>query len=369
MKKVLTIGGVMHDIFIEYERSHMIHLTDEQQKRSFILLEEGKKIEIKNIDSYVGGGAANSAVSFERLGFETEAFFKIGSDTGSTFILGDLQKNGVKLDYIVRSEDQKTGTSFIIPCPSGNRTVLVYRGANQNIEEKELPLKAIANCDQLYVTSLSQAAAKLLIPITVEAKKYNKQVACNPGGSQLKEGSQFLINSLPNIDILILNGFETQECMAALGQAFPDVQQKLKQQTQEKKPKLPQLLQAPISYKSICFNLKDYFKTIMAQGPQIVVVTNGAEGVYVAHQNIIYFYQGLKVKIVSTVGAGDAFGSCFVGYLLRGKSIEESLMAGIINSASVIGHIGTQTGLLHFDEIEERMAKIDKSLLQRFELK
>jgi len=367
MKKVITLGGVMRDIFIEYESAQMLHLQGTENEQSFILLEEGRKIDIKNIAYHVGGGAANSAVSFARLGFTVEAFFKIGDDLEGAYIIDELTKEKVSTKHVVRSQDHQTGSSFIIPCASGNKAILAYRGANVTLQEDELPWDAIASCDQLYITSLSEHASQLLLPITNFAKQHNKAVAVNPGSSQLGQGAQILRDSLKNIDILILNSDEAQEFMLALVETNTQLQSEVMHTpAQEKNLQKPQLLQSPMTYQHICFSFPQYFREVLSRGPKIVVVTNGAEGVYVATKDAIYFYPSLPSIVLSTIGAGDAFGSCFVASLLYGKNIEQSLIAGIINSCSVIEHLGTQTGLLTQQKLEDKLKQANISLLQKF---
>ena len=365
MKKILTIGGAMRDIFIQHERPETLHLHTVDREKTFIILEEGKKIEVQELASYIGGGAVNSAVSFVRLGFSTESFFKIGVEQDGDFILDILKKKGVSIEHVVRTDQVATGTSFIIPSKSGDRTVLVYRGANITLTEKELPKEAIQACDQLYITSLSGPASELLIPITDIAKKYNKPIATNPGTSQLIAGAETLKKSLSNIEILILNTFEAQLLMASLT-AIPTLSGII--QAQSKKNLIPKLLQEPMDPSTACFILAHYIKEVLSRGPRLVVVTNGAEGVYVGTHDTIYFHPSLPTKVVSTLGAGDAFGSCFVAQIINGKSIEDALRSGIINSISVIEYLDTQTGLLDASELEKRLKKVDPSLLQTFPL-
>src|SRR5690348_5266742 len=85
---------------------------------------------------------------------------------------------------------------------------------------------------------------------------------------------------------------------------------------------LPELLKKPLGSATTCFTLKQFFNAVHECGPKIIVVTNGAEGVYASDNNSIYFHPSIKINIVSSIGAGDAFGSCFVGQLAHNKSIE-----------------------------------------------
>ena len=363
MKKILTIGGAMRDIFIQHEHVETLNLHTTDKEQSFIILEQGHKIEVDKLAHYTGGGAANSAVSFARLGFSVESFFKVGADQEGNSIVQALEKENVSTNHVLRSKQVATGTSFIIPGSKGNRTVLVYRGANLTIQENELPRSAMKNTDQIYVTSLSGPAAKLLVPIAKIAKEYGKPVAVNPGTSQLKAGPTMLKAALENIDILILNSYEAQLLMTSLTMMLPKV--KLEQ---KKEKFIPKLLRTPLGPSTTCFTLPQFFHEVISHGPQIVVVTNGSEGVYVAANKKIYFHPSLKTTIVSTIGAGDAFGSCFVAQLAQGKSVEDALRCGIINSTAVIEYLDTQTGLLHTNELEKRLKQLDQSHLKTFTL-
>ena len=123
--KVLTIGGATQDVFILHKCLETALLETTAGKRSFLLLEEGKKIEVKDIDYHTGGGATNSATALKQLGFDAIPFCKIGSDQQADFIIDDLQARGLSTELLLQSSSTPTSVSFIIPCPSGDRTVLV----------------------------------------------------------------------------------------------------------------------------------------------------------------------------------------------------------------------------------------------------
>lgn len=365
-KKVLTIGGAVRDLFLEYENPYTLELDN----RTYILLEEGRKFDLNKLSIHVGGGGANSASSFKQLGFDVQAFFKVGNDHDGTFILESLQSRGVQTNYAIVADNVQTGISCIIPTPSGNRTVLVYRGANATLQSDEIPFDAIDNCDQLYVTSLTDASSLQLLPITTHAKKCNKIVAVNPGGSQLRTHGATLCKSLLNIDIFILNSLEAKQLMYCFVQDQVVPEEQLVVLSASHAPDHePTLLRVIMEYKQKSFSLRNYFKSILSQGPKIAVVTDGAQGVYVAHKDTIYFYPSLPVQVVSSIGAGDAFGSTFTAMLLHGKSIEDALIAGIIQASNVISSVGTQTGLAKLTDLQKQLAQADKTLLQKHVLK
>jgi len=206
------------------------------------------------------------------------------------------------------------------------------------------------------------------------AKQNNVPVAINPGISQLAHGTNVLKESLANIDILILNSAEAQIFMLALVQGDKSYQEVLEccNKGTPTGINLPSdqayLLCNTLSYENRFFSIRQFFKEVLKMGPSIVVVTNGCNGVYVASEHQAMFCPSAKVAVTNTVGCGDAFGSCFVASLLLGYSIEDALINGNTNSASVLQHPGAKTGLLTKVQLQEQRTSLDRNLLQRFNL-
>jgi sugar/nucleoside kinase (ribokinase family) len=102
--------------------------------------------------------------------------------------------------------------------------------------------------------------------------------------------------------------------------------------------------------------LAAFFRALARLGPKHVVVTDGGRGAFVASSAEILFAPALNSKVVGTAGAGDALGATFATYVTLGLPVEQSLRAATINSASVVGHIDTQTGMLRREELDRRLA-------------
>lgn len=321
--KVLTIGGATQDIFLHYKDLDTISLPQNHDKKNYILLEEGSKIDLKQINYYSGGGSTNAAVSFKRLGFNVSAIFKLGKDFQGDFILNDLKKENIDVSHVVYSDTLPTATSVIFPCPSGDRVVLADRGANKDLNIEDFSLEIIKNYDAIYITSLSGNSANIFFKITEYAKKHKVFVAINPGINQLKSNIPEFIKTLQNVDILTLNNSEAIELYSSLINKRP-------------------------------FTIEEFFKKISLLGPKIITITNGANGVSAFENNTIYFHPSIAPKkIINTLGAGDAFGSCFVANILLGLEIEVALFSGVINSYSVISNEGAKIGLLSLDQLKE----------------
>ena len=89
---------------------------------------------------------------------------------------------------------------------------------------------------------------------------------------------------------------------------------------------------------------------------QVVVITDGGNGAYAFDGKNYYFCPVFNSKVISTLGAGDAFASTFCAALSRtNKNVGESLMYASVNSASVVSKFGATEGLLNFDKIELKL--------------
>ena len=92
-------------------------------------------------------------------------------------------------------------------------------------------------------------------------------------------------------------------------------------------------------------------------GSKQVVITDGPAGAY-SHDGGKYWYMPtMEAPVVERTGAGDAFGSGFMGAMLTGKPVEECLKWGACNSASVLGYVGPQAGLLTIEKMGEWLGK------------
>ncbi|HBS47777.1 TPA: carbohydrate kinase [Candidatus Dependentiae bacterium] len=366
-KKVLTVGGVTCDFFLEMDGKGLdyISLTDEGKRVSFIAFHEGNKVDLTGLHQYSGGGAGNAAVSFSKQGVETAVFCKVGNDSFGKSILEEFNNFGISTKHVLVDEKLTTASSFIISSQSGERTILVNRGANTNIKLESFASSVLEEVDGIYITALSGKSAEILLPILQMAHEKNILVALNPGVAQLKGGKNCILNGLKFIDILILNEVEA----AVLAETFCNCGFNLsnKQLENSNNKNIPEFLQKPIFAKGErMVSLTDFCSSLIALGPKIVLVTNGSAGAYAFSEKAVFYHAILPVNVVNTIGAGDAFGSTFVGSFLSGKNIEQSMRFATINSASVVGVEDAKSGLLSKKEIEERSLEIRRDFFSQF---
>jgi sugar/nucleoside kinase (ribokinase family) len=105
-------------------------------------------------------------------------------------------------------------------------------------------------------------------------------------------------------------------------------------------------------------NVGKLLRLMREEGPKTIVITDGPRGAYAYDGSEAWFmppYPDPKPPYERT-GAGDAFASTLTSALALGKSLDEALMWGPINSMSVVQEVGAQKGLLKRGDLENYLA-------------
>ena len=305
MPTITTIGTATIDIFLELTD---IFYHQEAAKGRFYCLPVGAKVPIEKQEEHFGGNAANTAVGFKRLGLKTAIITSLGTSAKCDAVIRNLQTAGVDTRHVSISKGCKKGEvnlSYILDWHKDktDRVILAYH------RPKDFTKIRWPKAEWVYLTSLGADFTKVTATIPKSAR-----VAINPGGYELDRGLPFLLPILKKTEALIVNKQEA----AKLAQIHGG--------------------------NDITFLLNALLKT----GPKTVAITCGKQGAYAKQKDAkeTFYIPSLSVNIQEVTGAGDAFASGFMTAYIKGKSLQECLRWGILNSTSCIQHIGAQNGLL-----------------------
>jgi sugar/nucleoside kinase (ribokinase family) len=300
---VVTIGGAVRDF--------TFYLELEKDSKSICFL-PGTKINIKEAYFTTGGGACNVAVGLANFGFKVAVVIRVGKDHSGQAILERLKEKKVDTRFVQIDEKIHTGISLIIHPKGGERIILTYRGANDNLKITN-PKTQIPNSNWIYIASLSgKNWEKLLNKIfSLKFKNLDLKIAWNPGILQIQKGKEKLARFLKNTEVLILNRYES----------------------------------AILSGKSEK-NIPLILKSLYQLGPKILVITCGKDGAFVMDKDNIIYQPAHPTKVIDTTGAGDSFSSGFLAGLILFNNLKKALRLGILNSAANLNKIGAQEGLL-----------------------
>ncbi len=359
--KVLTIGGAMIDTIAVIASERIERMAMRNAETSFLLLEEGRKIEAEDVSTHCGGGAVNAAVALARMGHDASALVVMGQDARAETILTRLADERVRTRFVCRDARAPTGASVLVSAHDRNAAIFTFRGANALLEPKDLKPDAFAT-DLVYVTGLSNASADCFPLIVEKAKAAGALVATNPGIRQLSARQRAFRDALAQIDILALNRHEAGALVpwlvAQAGEGGPALDQRPGE-------KLPDLARRGLASGGFEMSLAAFMQAVRRLGPKWIVVTDGKEGAYVGAPEGITYIPPLLVEVAGTAGAGDAFASTFAAYVAETRDAVLAGIAASANAASVISYLDTQTGLLKRPMLDARVAELQTNVKVR----
>lgn len=314
MFDIITIGTATRDVFLSVKG--MKTLSDKKElKKLRIKFGEaecfplGAKLEMDAPLFTVGGGAANAGVTFARQGLKTGFFAKLGTDEFAEKIVRSLRREGVA-SFASHEHEKGTAYSTIFLTREGERTVLVYRGASEDVSFSEIPLKKMKT-RWVYIAP-GGISYPVLSRIVNHFSAKGVRIAINPSKLLLQEQDGRMKQIFSKCALVCLN---REEASYATGISF------------EKRDEL--------------------FRAFARMVPGIAIMTDGKAGAYVHEKGYVYVAKSMKEKkCIDRTGAGDAFCSGFVSGLVRGTSILEALRIASANATSVVEYIGAEQGLL-----------------------
>jgi len=386
----VCIGSATQDVFVRSQASKILTLADEREERRLLCFDYGGKINVEHIEFTTGGGATNAAVSMARQGGRAAFLGKTGPDKIGQLIIHELQAHGVDTSYHLRSADESTGYSVILTSYEGDRTVLTHRGASTSMTADEIDWSFIGKTGWLYVTSLSGGSARLLEPLGERAAAAGVKIAFNPGSTQIRAGLDALGGFLSRTDVLLLNKEEAarltgrepvrdvlvEEACTLCGRCveacpknvFVRNHGRVVAAALERCEKCGRCVAAcetgALVMEPWAFNVSESFEILCKTGPKVVIITDGANGAQACDGDVVRLLPADETQVVSSLGAGDAFGSAFVSEYARGGDIGRALALGSANAASVVQVVGAKNGLLDTAGAEAALARFDARRLR-----
>ncbi|MBI2050212.1 MAG: carbohydrate kinase family protein [Parcubacteria group bacterium] len=329
---VITIGSAVRDTFLFVDPADapvIANPNPDPKRKKLIALEQGAKIDVVSSARTIGGGGANAAVTFSRMGLKAAAMVRVGNDEAGRVVARTLASEGIATRFVQRDPKLPTAFSTLIVAGSRkrDRVVLTERGASK--ANNFSPAARSAAKTKWYCTSaLSGRAWKNeLRDISKTAKAHNISWAWNPGSVQLKAG---LSGVRPFMKICSVFNVNRDEALELTGAAN---------------------------------NPKALLGALVAAGPERVLLSDGPAGVYYADAGgMLHMAADPRIKALEPTGAGDALLSGFIAGLIAKNDVAYALDLGLANSESVICKIGAQAGILRPSELAAALKKQNHKL-------
>jgi sugar/nucleoside kinase (ribokinase family) len=318
--EVLSVGDVVSDAFIRLLDDQAHTYTNEHG--NWLAMRYGTKLPFEKAVIVEGvGNAANAAVSLTRLGLKCGFVTNVGEDKYGRGIIAALHAQKVDTRWVTVNPGKISNYHYVLWYRE-ERTILInheqYEYVWPNLRKKEAP-------KWIYFSSIAENSLEYHDDMADWLDDNpDTQLAFQPGTFQMKFGAERLQRLYKRASILVLN----KEEAALVGGGNID-------------------------------DIHDLFNKLHDLGPKIVCITDGPNGAFASNENGRWFmpiYPDIAPPFERT-GAGDAFASTFTAALMKGKTLEEALMWGPINSMNVVQHVGAQEGLLTEAELQAYLDK------------
>ncbi len=364
--KAITIGSAMVDIITIVEDADIERMTMHNATSSFLLLEQGRKIDAESITIHVGGGAINTAVCLSRLGHRVSSLVKLGEDVYGARIIECLEQENVSQKHIVQTQEDGTGVAIMISSHDRNATIFTQRGVNRLLRKEDLNPAIFKDLDLVYISSLSDGSSDCFPHIAELAHSAGAFVATNPGIRQLTSRLNPLYDSLEHVDLIALNRVEAAALIPGI---FARGLETSNAQMAELPEDCPELLRTGLTFGGFSVSLPVLFNAITSLGPKYFVLTDSRNGAYLSDGRTIFHSTTMDVQPQGTAGAGDAFISTLVSWIAEASPLEQCLKAAAINSANVVKVIDTQSGLQDKNSLSQQLQELDSEItVQKFNI-
>ena len=261
-----------------------------------------------------GGKGANQAVAAARLGGNVVFIAKTGDDIFGKQAIDSFKEQGINTSYILCDPENPSGVALITVDAKGENCIVVAPGANACLKPADLQ-KA-----EQEIISAGIILIQLEIPAeTVErvlniAAAHNVKVILNPAPARLLTD-----DLLKKISIITPN--ETEAEMLS-GIKVTDIK-----------------------------SAENAARMLAAKGIETVIITMGAQGAFVLHNDECYFFPAPVCEAIDTTAAGDVFNGALAVAISEGKSILEAVPFACKAASLSVCKMGAQASAPYRDEL------------------
>ena len=286
MARALVVGDVMTDILVRLE-APFARGSDSAAR----------------IVERPGGSAASFAVRLAREGVEVEFAGRVGAGDVER-IEAEFRAAGVTA-WLKGDSELLTGRLVAVVEPTGERSFLTDRGANDALALDDIPEAALVRADWLHLSGYSFQHPQARGAIRDLMRRASEvPVSVDPGSAAPLRamGAENFLGWTAGAAVLFPNA---DEVAALTGSDDPEVQR------ERLRGKYP-----------------------------LVVVKRGAAGAEAFTESAFWSAAAPPTSVLDTTGAGDAFAAAFVAGRLSGDNVEACLARAVAAGAAATAFVG-----------------------------
>lgn len=263
--------------------------------------------------SYANGGkGANQATALAKLGSKVKMIGKVADDANGNKLLKNLRNNNVDTSGVA-TDGSQTGLAAIIIDDDGKNRIIVYEGANAEIQPKKAVSAMGTDIDLLLLQF--ETNEEVVISCVNHAVKngITTVIDCGPA-------KNFALEKMQGATILSPNESETK----ALTGIYPDNHENI-------------LKASKI--------LKERSKA------RYIVLKLGERGCSLWDGDNLKFFPPYKSNVVDTTAAGDCFTAALALEYIKNDDIEKACDLGNKAGSIAVSRMGAQSSMPTFEEI------------------
>lgn len=277
-------------------------------------VKKGETLSSDALQVFSGGKGLNQSTALAKAGVDTYHAGAIGED--GRFLLKQLQDAGVNTSCVAVLEDVRSGNAIIQNDKEGDNCILLYGGANQSITKDQVDAVLGQFEEEDFI--VLQNEINELAYIVEQAHARKMKIVLNP--SPMNE--KILKLPLGYVDYFLLNEIEAGQILGEDTGAGLDG--------------------------------KKLAEKLLAKFPSsAVVLTMGGDGSIYMDEKETILQSAYKVQAVDTTAAGDTFTGFFIGGIIRGLSVKESMDMASKAAAIAVTRQGAAPSIPLLKEVEE----------------
>ena len=260
---------------------------------------DGETVIGNSFETFLGGKGSNQAVAASKLGANVSFVGKVGSDLYGQKLKEQLNLEKVNTQLLDEIEGESGVAVINVIESSSENQIIVIPGANAHVSADQIDDKTLSSVE-ILISQLEVPPNQIEVLFSRARQGHCYRVL------NVAPAIEFSTSLFNETDLLVVNEIEL-EALA---------KKKLKDTNIDS-------IRASVDLLSLAKH-------------QAIVVTLGAEGVYVRDQNKDEYIEGHKVNSVDTTGSGDCFVGAMASYLIEDKNLfDASVFANKAASISV----------------------------------
>jgi len=235
---------------------------------------------VRHFTPVPGGAPANVCIGVSKLGLQAAFIGEVGQDPFGRLLYDTLRRCEVDVSGLRFHEKVRTTLAFVCVRPHGENEYIFYRnpGADMMLRPEEISSEQIAEASIFHFGSISMS--------------HEPSYGATLHAVNLAHRHGLFISFDPNLRPFLWDSLERARSRMEEGL---------------KVAHLVKLNEEELEFLTGTNDLERGSRHLLEQGPEVVVVTRGAQGSFVHTGSHHLSVPAFSVPVVDTVGCGDAF--------------------------------------------------------------